>query len=176
VWVTSADFQKYSRITPDQHGSGASVDSGTMIVREVLDAQGQVAKLTIMVKGPAGYNPSVGDFWFGVTQPDGTPLVDNGTKQLGKLTQCFGCHISRASDGYLFGVSLNHRLGPPSNGDGMVTTDGGVVSPAPPAPPNTDVCGDFICGPTESCASCPTDCHCCGNGHGNMNGQTGPCD
>ncbi len=193
VWVDRADYAAYTRISPDATGSGASLAPGAMIIREVLDAQGAVGKLTLMVKGPAGYNPMVGDFWFGVTQPDGTPIVDNGAEKLGLVQDCFSCHIGRAGDGFLFGVPPAHRMGPvpptlpPAADAGVpVHADGGVSDGG--APPSSasdmgtssdmgkswgDVCGDFVCGPTESCDSCASDCHCCGNG--DRHGKSGSC-
>ncbi len=109
VWVTASDYAAYTRIAPDKSGSGSSLQPGAIVVREVLDANGAVAKVTLMAKGPAGYNPTVGDFWFGVIKPDGTPMVDNGVTQMGKVQSCFGCHVPRASDGYLFGVPESDR-------------------------------------------------------------------
>lgn len=111
VWVTAADWGDYTRIAPDKSGSGASLAPGAIVVREVLDGSGAVAKVTLMAKGPAGYNPTVGDFWFGVTTPDGTPMVAGGVMQMGKVQSCFGCHVGRASDGYLFGVPESDRVG-----------------------------------------------------------------
>jgi hypothetical protein len=171
VFVSADDYASYARISPDKSGSGASLAPGAIVVREVLDASGAVAKLTLMAKGPPGYNPAVGDFWFGVTQPDGTPVVDNGATQMGKLGECFGCHIPRAGDGYLFGVAAAHR-GNPGSTPPATGGDGGVVAPADMDA--SDACGDFICSASESCDSCPTDCHCCGNG--NRHGHTGGCD
>jgi len=118
VWVTAADWGDYTRIAPDKSGSGASLRPGAIVVREVLDASGAVAKVTVMAKGPAGYNPTVGDFWFGVTTPDGTPMVTNGVMQMGKVQSCFGCHVPRASDGYLFGVPESDRASGGAGGSG----------------------------------------------------------
>ena len=129
VFVTTADYAMYARISPDQSGSGASLTPGATIVREVLDASGAVSKLTLMVKGPPGYNPTVGDFWFGVTTPDGTPVVDNGVTQLGKVSACFGCHMPRASDGFLFGVPRADRATPPPTAGGAGGGDDGGISP-----------------------------------------------
>ena len=97
----SKDFQK---IHPESTGSRVSLPVGTLIVRQVLDANGQVTKVTLMGKGPAGYDPTLGDWWFGVTDPSGVPLVDDAGPQVGRLTQCHGCHLPRADDDYLFGV------------------------------------------------------------------------
>jgi hypothetical protein len=99
VWVSSSELAAYGKIDPNVSGSQAGLATGGMIIREVLASDGTVAKLTLMVKGPAGYNPELGDFWFGVTEPDGTPLEENGATLTGKLTQCLGCHIPRATDG-----------------------------------------------------------------------------
>ncbi|MBS1122945.1 MAG: hypothetical protein H6Q90_5173 [Deltaproteobacteria bacterium] len=100
----AGDVAKYQQIHPEQSGSGIRVAVGTVIVREVLDAQGAVEKLTVMAKGPPGFDPSLGDWWFGVTDPQGRPLEDDAGALLGRLTQCHGCHDARAQDDYLFGV------------------------------------------------------------------------
>jgi hypothetical protein len=116
VWVNKIGFADYSGIEPEVSNSHHTVAPGPVIVREVFDMTGAVTKLTLMVKGPAGYNPTVGDFWFGVTNPDGTPMMDNGGQQMGKLTTCFACHQARASDGFLFGVPGAMRHGAAADG------------------------------------------------------------
>jgi Cytochrome P460 len=98
------DLRDYRRIHPETTGSGVVVPVGTMIVREVLDAQNQVTKVTLMAKQAAGYDPTLGDWWFGVTDPSGTPLDDGAGPQVGRLTECHGCHLPRAQDDFLFGV------------------------------------------------------------------------
>ena len=101
----AGDMADYRAIHPEQTGSKVNVAVGTVIVREVLDDRGAVSKLTIMAKGPPGYDPSLGDWWFGVTDPTGKPLFDkNGLAQVGRLTACHDCHDQRASDDFLFGV------------------------------------------------------------------------
>jgi hypothetical protein len=100
----AGDVAAYRKIHPDRTGANVTVAGGTVIVREVLGAGGQVDKLTVIAKGPPGYDPSLGDWYFGVTDPQGTPLVQNGAVQLGRLTQCHDCHLDRARDDFLFGV------------------------------------------------------------------------
>jgi hypothetical protein len=100
----SQDARNYRRIHPETTGSGVVLSPGTLIVREVLDAQGQVTKITLMAKQRAGYDPTLGDWWFGVTDPAGQPLGDASGPQVGRLTECHGCHLPRAQDDYLFGV------------------------------------------------------------------------
>jgi hypothetical protein len=98
------DLTGYRKIHPERAGAGVTLAPETTIVREVLDANGRVAKLTVMAKGPPGYDPSLGDWWFAVTDPRGVPLEENGAAQVGRLTQCHDCHIDRARDDFLFGV------------------------------------------------------------------------
>jgi hypothetical protein len=98
------DLRGYRRIHPETTGSGVMVSVGTIIMREVLDAQDQVTKVTLMAKQAAGYDSTLGDWWFGVTDPAGTPLDDGTGPQVGRLTECHGCHLPRAQDDFLFGV------------------------------------------------------------------------
>jgi hypothetical protein len=98
------DAREFRTIHPESAGTQVHMPVGTLIVRQVLDANGDVAKVTLMAKGPPGYDPSIGDWWFGVTDASGVPLSDASGVQVGRLTACHGCHIPRATDDYLFGV------------------------------------------------------------------------
>lgn len=102
----SQDARDYRRIHPETSGSGVMMPVGTVIVRNVLDDTGAITKITLMGKGPTGYDPTIGDWWFGVTDPAGNPLPEasGAGPQVGRLTECHGCHIPRATDDYLFGV------------------------------------------------------------------------
>lgn len=104
----SAGQDEYAKIRPDQTGSRVQLPEGALIVREVFDKDGNVAKLTAMAKGPAGYDPTLGDWWFAVTDAAGQPLVENGRVQSGKLTGCHACHNGRGEDDFLFGGPANH--------------------------------------------------------------------
>lgn len=107
VWIDPAAATSYQRIRPDQKGANVALPEGTLIVREVLGADGKITKLTVMGKGAAGTNPALGDWWFAVTTPTGVPLEENGAPLSGKLTQCYSCHDQRgAADDYLFGVAV----------------------------------------------------------------------
>ncbi len=93
------DSRAYRAIHPeDTTTMSPAMAVGTVIVREVLAADGTISKLTLMAKGPSGYDPTLGDWWFGEAGPDMTPI------QLGRIADCHGCHIPRAAQDYLFGV------------------------------------------------------------------------
>jgi hypothetical protein len=171
VYVSAQAFAPYASITPEKTGSGAEVPEGTMIVREVLEPSGAVKTLTLMVKGPKGYNPDLGDYWFGVTDANAVPVLDTqGAKKLGRVEECYSCHTPRASDDWLFGVPAANR---PGVGPGD-PPDAGVPPPPPPPPSQEPLCGDFACNLGESCLTCPYDCGVCppegGDDHGGSGG------
>lgn len=103
-YFVAGDVSDFLRVHPEQSGSKVRLEPGTVIVREVLGESGQAAKLTVMAKGPAGFDPTLGDWWFGVTDVDGIPLEENGALLIGRLQQCHECHRERTQDDFLFGV------------------------------------------------------------------------
>jgi hypothetical protein len=112
VWVSKDSADEYERISPEEHGSGASLPYGTVIVREVLDKKtAQLQKLTLMVKGPEGVAPEIGDWWYAVTDGAGVPFLnDDGSEKKGAMPECRGCHEARgAEDDFLFGVPRDVR-------------------------------------------------------------------
>jgi hypothetical protein len=115
AWVTAYVSRDaagaYQWVEPDAKSAGGDeFPVGGVIVREVVDSHGDVVKLTVMARRETGYYPDVGDFFFGVTDVNGTPLNDaGGHPQWGKLDTCAACHIGRASAKYLFGVSMADR-------------------------------------------------------------------
>ncbi len=184
IWVSAADYNDYAHIDPAVSGSGATVKPGTTIVREVIDDTGTTDTLTVIVKGPNGYNPVVGDLWFAVADPLGLPMNQSGYAMMGQLTQCFSCHETRAHDGYLFGVAKAARNGTDPS---VVVADAGAADMSPIVDATVDggstldaatahdaathdassadmnhhhhpICGDFYCEGSESCKSCPSDC------------------
>jgi hypothetical protein len=113
-WVSTFAAAAYASIDPDG-GSTATVPVGTTIIRAVLSRDGGVQKLTLMTKGPAGYNSDLGDWWFGVTDSDGEPLKNDAGTELGRMASCYGCHVPHKGDDFLFGVPADDH------------TDAGVV-------------------------------------------------
>jgi hypothetical protein len=109
VYVSVEGWEAFAGIAPEEDGSGLEVPEGTLIVREIQQPIGVVTTLTLMYKGPPGYNPDLNDFWFGVTDPYRTPLVEDGLRMVGELQDCYGCHLARPDDGHLFGVPFDNR-------------------------------------------------------------------
>lgn len=146
LYVSRTAAVPYAAIDPDSSGSGAVVPEGGVIVREVLDASGTAQRLTVMAKGPPGYNPTIGDWFWAVTDLDGVPVADEAGPRVGRLTDCYGCHVPRAGDDYLFGVPLSERgTAPPEQ--------------LPPQGNGDAVCGDFVCEGRETHDRCPKDCN-----------------
>ena len=143
-WVSTSSLAAYEAISPEVVGSGNTVPVGTTIVRAVLDEDGGVGELTLMFKGPPGYNSALGDWWFGVTDSNGTPDEADGGPEYGKLEACFSCHVPRSDDGYLFGVPLDDRA---SGGQSDDAGGGGTgVDAGVPAVDSGDDSGDDDAG------------------------------
>jgi hypothetical protein len=111
-WVSTFAYAQYSKVQPDADDAGVVMPVGSMVVRAVVDENDVVSKLTVMFKGPSGYNSELGDWWFAETDPSGNPLTDDAGVLAGKLTECFGCHVPRSDEDFLFGVPLDDRPGP----------------------------------------------------------------
>ncbi len=110
-WVSTIGADDYLATSPDGGVTSGELPAGTTIVREVLDATGAVTELTLLVKGPRGYNPAIGDWWWGVTDPEGAPARTDGGVTLGRLTQCYSCHVPRQTEDFLFGAPIDDRTG-----------------------------------------------------------------
>ncbi len=119
--LVSEAWRDYAEVHPDTTGSGITMPVGSLIIRQVVDpTTGAVSQLTLMGKGPAGYDSTLGDWWFGVTDPTGAPLADGvGGYQVGKLTGCHGCHVPRANDDFLFGVVASNEANVGNGPKGM---------------------------------------------------------
>lgn len=113
-WISAGAAAAYASIRPDGGSTGAVVPVGTVIVRDVLNDAGAVRKVTLMAKGPPGYNPAIGDWWFGVTDPSGVPVGDgDGGVMLGKLGGCYSCHLLHGGNDFLFGVPADAQANAP---------------------------------------------------------------
>ena len=111
MYVSADAAAAYQGVTPDaDKSSGPAFPVGGMVVRTSTDMSGTLQALTFMVKHEAGYFPEVGDFEFGVTDPNGKPALDtDGSTMMGKLAECAQCHEQRSNAGFLFGVATANR-------------------------------------------------------------------
>ncbi|MGB0648011.1 MAG: hypothetical protein ACPGQS_12585 [Bradymonadia bacterium] len=104
IWVSENAADDYRDIRLDYEGSGAEVPVGSIIIREVKDSSGDIMKLTVIARAPDGAHPTAGDLWFATATADG--IVED-INHSGFLSTCAGCHVTRASDGFLFGTPTN---------------------------------------------------------------------
>jgi len=117
-WVSADAAAAYAQIEPDVDAANVTLPTGSIVVRAVYaladaGSDGAVQYLTVLVKGPPGTNQIVGDWWFGVTDPNGNPLLlpDGGAEVGLPMTgECESCHNARGSaNDYLFGVPATDR-------------------------------------------------------------------
>lgn len=93
----SADVEAdYRTITRDNPESSVVFAERTVLVKEQYDADGAFNSFTVMVKGPDGQNPDVGDWWFGFAGEDG--VVAEGPAACGE------CHQGRPDSDYVYGL------------------------------------------------------------------------
>lgn len=110
VFVSNFALLDYLKTKPDAESSDGMIPRGGFVVREIVDEDGVVTKLTALYRGPEGYNPSAGDFWFAVTDVAGNVAKsDRGEAQIGAVPNCSACHAARSGADFLFGVPEQSR-------------------------------------------------------------------
>jgi len=105
VYVNTNAEAAFRGVDPEATNQAAAMPSGTIIVKEQQDDMGVVQALTIMAKGPQGYDPDHNDWWWGMADPQGN-IID-GTR--GKVAMCFNCHGGRAASDYVYGVETANQ-------------------------------------------------------------------
>ncbi len=93
LWVDAGALSAYESL-----GAGTVFDEGTSIIKEQLNADGTLNSMAVMFKGPVGYAPDAGDWWFGVVNPDGSVVVG------GQPGSCVGCHADVAEQDWAWGL------------------------------------------------------------------------
>lgn len=101
IWINSDQAQAYRDLN-----ESSSFPIGTTIIRALYDSQGNVKKITAVVKGIEGANPGSNDWMFAVSDHNGV-LDSNTTGQLqfGALANCNVCHIQKLDTAGLFGLA-----------------------------------------------------------------------
>ena len=104
VWVSNDALETYLSINPDDDTSTASFASGTMLVKEQLTGDGELSALTVMAKGPEGYDPETNDWWWARIETSGDVPFS------GNVSFCVGCHTpAKEATDWVFGVHLEDR-------------------------------------------------------------------
>ena len=137
VYISGDDARDFWQVDPESSAPAQGLPEAAVIVRVVMDPQLNPSKLTFMIKGPPGFFPGGGDYYYAVTGLDGTiALSDTGEPQAGAIEVCGSCHAQRANSDFLFGVPTTNRGKLPTPAavhGGEVETrvhDRGVDSPA----------------------------------------------
>jgi hypothetical protein len=111
VYISKVGTRNYLKAYPfDDSKAPNNLPEDTVIVREVRDQDGLLNAYTLMIKGPKGYFPPGGDYYYGEFNVNGTVKTSNGKSQEGRLEECGACHRSERADmGFLFGVPTVYR-------------------------------------------------------------------
>ncbi len=113
VYVSTADATKYRSVDPaDTDQSIEPFGPGATIIKEHLDDLGEFDGLLVMYKAEAGYNPDVGDWWWG--RFTGAPAADT-LADSGKVGFCISCHSETndfADTDYVGGVERSNLDAP----------------------------------------------------------------
>jgi len=97
------NVQLFLTIDPERTDQNVGFIEGSMFLKEHFDDAGEVIGFTVMYKGPPGYNPEGGD-WFWARVNEGT------VSHQGQVGFCVDCHVMVESTDYVYGVPLDNRL------------------------------------------------------------------
>lgn len=95
VWARSSDVESYEAASA---GDPVDFAEGALIVKEQFDADGALSSLTVMYKGPQGYAPEAGDWWWGFFGADLS--LQNG----GRIGACIDCHQRAEASDWIYGL------------------------------------------------------------------------
>ena len=110
MFVSQPAAAAYAAVSPESEvNTGPAFPFGGVIVRLPTDSDNHPMGFTVMVKHEAGFFPEAGDFFFGVTDVDGSPVSGADGVEWGALPSCGSCHHTRAAAGFLFGVPQTAR-------------------------------------------------------------------
>lgn len=99
VWLEPELAEQYLAIDP-MNRQAVSFPRGTLIIKEQLDEFDVPISATLLYKGPEGYNPEVGDWWFGTADLLTNELIEGGPD----LPSCVDCHSSAATSDFVHGL------------------------------------------------------------------------
>jgi len=92
LWVDEGSVATYASL------GSADFAPGSTIIKEQLDADGTLDSLAVMFKGPEGYAPDSGDWWFGIVRPNGN------VGPAGQPASCVDCHAAAEDQDWAWGL------------------------------------------------------------------------
>ncbi len=96
VWGSNDAAEAYRGIDPDDPTQSVMFPEGTTFVKEHFDDAGDRVGLTIMYKGPSGYDPEARDwFWARVRGTE--------TTHAGRVQWCSNCHNAAYNSDFVVG-------------------------------------------------------------------------
>ena len=101
-FAAAENVQLFLTIDPERTDQNVGFIEGSMFVKEHFDPADEVIGFTVMYKGPPGYNPEGGD-WFWARVNGGEVTHE------GQVGFCVDCHVMVESTDYVYGVPLDNR-------------------------------------------------------------------
>lgn len=99
VYANAVAADTYRTVAPTS--TNAHFPEGSMLVKEMLDANGGKPVLTVMYKLPPGYDTQHGDWWRGRLSVDGSPT---SPELVGKVGFCISCHEAASATDHAYGL------------------------------------------------------------------------
>jgi hypothetical protein len=101
----------YRTISPGgEPPAGFVFPAGSLLVKEMLDADGGPPILTVMYKQPPGYDPPHDDWWYGRLRSDGTAT---DPAYVGRVGFCSACHQGTQEWDFAWGVPEENKTPAP---------------------------------------------------------------
>lgn len=94
VYATDSVVADYETLSMDEDESDVVFPTGTVLLKEQFNADGDLDSLTVMVKGAEGADADTG--WYYGFNAVGGSLSSPGA--------CVGCHIGRPGTDYVWGL------------------------------------------------------------------------
>lgn len=96
VWASKDAKDTFLSIDPNDSSQRASFSEGTMFVKEHFNIEGTLIGINVMFKGPDGYNPNAGNWYWIATQ--GETVIHSG-----RPSHCIGCHSAAVNTDFVVG-------------------------------------------------------------------------
>ncbi len=112
IWAPPSATDLYFQIDPPNYSQPVTFPVGTTLIKRHFSDAGATAGdgFTVMHKGPAGYAPETGDWWWARLAEDGSIIVSgDGT---GDTELCINCHNPASAADYVMGIDAADHNAP----------------------------------------------------------------